>query len=202
MLWHLLHFRWHSERAQFAVTNLGQQSVIIGHPWLSHHNLEVDWATQKVSMTHCPTSCNRQVLKPELSLEPGDAVYAIFLTLEWEECICATSTPSQRLTEEAQAQQACLSGSTIPECYKDFADIFSEEAFTHLPPHKAWDHAINLHHNAKLPRGRMFPLSPVEQKELDEFLRENLANGHICLLKSPIRAPVFSLSRRKKAPSA
>src|SRR5258708_4490945 len=55
----LLCFRQHSERAQFAVTNLGQQSVIIGHPWLSHHNLEVDWTTQKVSMTHCPTGCNR-----------------------------------------------------------------------------------------------------------------------------------------------
>src|SRR5258705_12033502 len=69
----LLCFRQHSERAQFAVTNLGQQSVIIGHPWLSHHNPEVDWATQKVSMTCCPTDCNRQVLKPEpeLPLKPG-----------------------------------------------------------------------------------------------------------------------------------
>src|SRR5258706_13594792 len=30
--------------------------------------------------------------------------YAILLTPEWEERICATSTPSQRLAEEAQAQ--------------------------------------------------------------------------------------------------
>ncbi len=102
----LLCFGQHSERAQFTVTNLGQQSVIIGHPWLSHHNPEVDWAAQKVSMTCCPTDCNRQVLKPELELplEPRDTVYAILLTPEWEECICTTSTPSQRLAEEAQAQ--------------------------------------------------------------------------------------------------
>src|SRR5260221_11028484 len=102
----LLCFRQHSERAQFAVTNLGQQSVIIGHPWLSHHNPEVDWATQKVSMTHCPTDCNRRVLKPQLEppLEPGDTVYAILLTPEREERICGTLTPSQRLAEEAQAQ--------------------------------------------------------------------------------------------------
>ena len=66
--------------------------------------------------------------------------------------------------------------STIPECYKDFANVFSEEAFTHLPPRKAWDHTIELHPDAKLPRGRTFPLSPTEQKELDEFLRENLVN--------------------------
>src|SRR5258708_22411122 len=55
----LLCFTLHLARAQFAVTNLGQQSVIIGHPWLSHHNPEVDCATQKFSMTHCPTDCNR-----------------------------------------------------------------------------------------------------------------------------------------------
>ena len=97
----------------------------------------------------------------------------ILLTPEWEECIHTTSTPSQRLAEEAQAQRACPSRSTILEHYKDFTDVFSEEAFTHLPPHKAWDHTIELHSDTKLPRGRTFPLSPTEQKELDEFLREN-----------------------------
>ena len=76
-------------------------------------------------------------------------------------------------------------------------DVFSEEAFTHLPPHKAWDHAIELHPDAKLPRGRTFPLSPAEQKELDEFLRENLANRHICLSKSLIGAPVFSIKKKE-----
>src|SRR5258708_1393228 len=193
----LLCFGQHSERAQFAVTNLGWQSVIIGHPWLLHHNPEVDWTTQKVSMTHCPTGCNGQALNLELLLEPRDAVYEILLTPEWEECICATLTPSQRLAEEAQAQRACPSRSGIPERYKDFADVFSEEAFAHLPPCKAWDHAIDLHHDAKLPRGRTFPLSPAEQKELDEFLRENLANGCICPSKSPIRAPVFFIKKKE-----
>src|SRR5258706_2946623 len=150
-------------------------------------------------MTHFPTDCNGQVLKPQLEppLKPRDTVYAILLTPEWEEHICATLTPSQRLAEEAQAQQACLSGSTILEQYKDFADVFSEEAFAHLPPHKAWDHAIDLHHDTKLPRGRTFPLSPAEQKELDEFLRENLANGCIHPSKSLIGAPVFFVKKKE-----
>src|SRR5260221_10460698 len=150
-------------------------------------------------MTCCPTDCNGRVLKPqpEPPLKPGDTVYAILLTLEWEECICATLTPSQRLAEEAQAQQAHLPGSAVPERYKDFADVFSEEAFTHLPPCKAWDHAIELHPDAKRPRGRTFPLSPAEQKELDEFLQENLANRRICLSKSPIRAPVFFIKKKE-----
>src|SRR5260370_198711 len=106
-------------------------------------------------------------------------------------------TPSQRLAEEAQAQQVHPPESAIPKHYKDFTDVFSEEAFAHLPPRKAWDHAIELHPDAKLPRGRMFPLSPTEQKELDAFLRENLANRQIRLLKSLIGAPVFFIKKKE-----
>ncbi len=161
-------FGHHSERAHLAVTNLGQQMVIIGHSWLMLHNLGVDWAPQKVSMTQCPPSCNGQVLPQSnpppwestlSSPEPEDMVYMILLTLEWEECICATSTPFQRLVEEAQAQRAHLAGRAVPEHYGDFTNVFSEEAFACLPHCKAWDHAIDLHPNAKLPRGRMFPQS-------------------------------------------
>ncbi len=46
-----LYFGRHSERAHLTVANLGQQTLIIRHSWLTLHNPEVDWATQKVSMT-------------------------------------------------------------------------------------------------------------------------------------------------------
>src|SRR5258708_11537181 len=56
-----LHFGCHSERAHLAAANLGQQTVIIGHSWLTLHNPEVDWVSQKVSMMRCPPSCNGRV---------------------------------------------------------------------------------------------------------------------------------------------
>src|SRR5258708_1944384 len=109
-----LHFGHHSKRAHLTVANLGQQTVIIGHSWLTLHNPEVDWVSQKVSMMQCPPSCNgcmppKSNLPPQKSATPPsfrqeDAIYVILLTPEWEECICPTSTPSQRLAEEAQAQ--------------------------------------------------------------------------------------------------
>src|SRR5258705_1427005 len=43
----------------------------------------------------------------------------------------------------------------------------------------------------------MFPLSPTEQKELDAFLRENLANGRIRPSKSLIGAPVFFVKKKE-----
>src|SRR5260221_3476389 len=57
-----LHFGRHSKRVHLAVANLGQQMVIIGHSWLTLHNPEVDWVSQKVSMTRCPPSCNGRFL--------------------------------------------------------------------------------------------------------------------------------------------
>src|SRR5260221_2748323 len=56
-----LRFGRHSERVHLTVTKLRQQTVIIGHSWLTLHNLEVDWVSQKVSMTRCAPSCNGDV---------------------------------------------------------------------------------------------------------------------------------------------
>src|SRR5258707_8727050 len=50
-------FGRHSERAHLAVANLGKQTVIIGHSCLTLHNPEVDWVSQKVSMTRFPLPC-------------------------------------------------------------------------------------------------------------------------------------------------
>src|SRR5258707_10543024 len=44
--------------------------------------------------------------------------------------------------------------------------------------------------------GTIIPPTPAEQKELDEFLRENLANGCICPSKSPMGAPVFLVKKK------
>src|SRR5258706_6964991 len=57
-----LHFRCHSERVHLTVANLRQQTVIIGDSWLTLHNLEVDWVSQKVSMMRCGPSCKSRVL--------------------------------------------------------------------------------------------------------------------------------------------
>src|SRR6266705_3565273 len=84
----------------------------------------------------------------------------------------------------------------VPKQYQDFRDVFSKEAFDQLPPQKPWDHAIDLTPNAKLPRGKTFPLSCPEQKELDKFLCKNLQNGHIQPSKLPMGALVFFVKKK------
>ena len=47
----ILWYGQHTEKAHLAVANLRQQTIIIGHSWLTHHNPEVDWAHQSVTMS-------------------------------------------------------------------------------------------------------------------------------------------------------
>ena len=53
----VLRYNGHTERAQFAVTGLGKQDLILGYTWLREHNPEVDWQTNKVKMSRCPAKC-------------------------------------------------------------------------------------------------------------------------------------------------
>src|SRR5260221_3329479 len=131
-------------------------------------------------------------------LEPRDAIYTVFIPPEWvEHYIRAMDTPSQWLAQEVQKAEGSqpLEDMVLAQ-YHDFRDVFSKEAFDKLPPQKAWDHAIDLTPGTELPHSQTFPLSPAEQKELGDFLQENLVNSHICPSKSPMRAPVFFVKKK------
>ena len=41
----------------------------------------------------------------------------------------------------------------VPAAYHDFADVFSDEVASHLPPHRAYDHAIDLEEGKQPPYG-------------------------------------------------
>jgi len=48
-----------------------------------------------------------------------------------------------------------------------------------LPEHQKWDHAIKLTPGAEPKSLKVYPLSPLEQEELNTFLEENLHTGRI-----------------------
>jgi len=52
--------------------------------------------------------------------------------------------------------------------------VFTKEDFDILLEHRQWDHAIELIPGSEPKSSKVYPLSPVEQKELNSFLEENL----------------------------
>ena len=57
--------------------------------------------------------------------------------------------------------------------------MFAKKDFDILPEHRKWDHAIELIPRAESKSSKVYPLSPLEQAELDTFLKENLYTGQI-----------------------
>ena len=57
--------------------------------------------------------------------------------------------------------------------------MFAKENFDILPEHRKWDHTIELIPGAEPKSSKVYSLSPLEQAELDAFLKENLRTRRI-----------------------
>jgi len=109
----------------------------------------------------------------------------------------AASTTSQKLAEGARQSMETRKEPFIPpDCVRGFKSVFAKEDFDVLPEHRQWDHAIELIPGSEPKLSKVYPLSPVEQKELNSFLEENLHIGRIRPSKSPMAAPVFFIKKK------
>ena len=54
----ILRLNGHSEQVNFTVTNLGKHNLILGYTWLQEHNPEINWQTQKITLSRCPDRCH------------------------------------------------------------------------------------------------------------------------------------------------
>jgi len=82
---------------------------------------------------------------------------------------------SQHLVEGARRSKETLAAVTLlPTYITEFQSVFTKEDFDILPEHRKWDHAIELIPEVEPKSSKVYPLSPLEQEELDAFLEENL----------------------------
>ena len=164
----------HSEKMSFLVAETGGKfDLVFGHDWLVDHNPEINWISGKLSFTRCTDHCSRS---SQISLR-------------------AMETISQKLFREYQEQQGHKT-STLPPEYQEFASVFEKKEFDKLPPHTQFDHAIDLKPDAQPRRAKVYPLSTVEQQELDKFLDEHLSSGRIRPSKSPMASPFFFVKKK------
>jgi len=111
----------------------------------------------------------------------------------------ATQAISQRLVESEEGTCTTCFEDIVPKPYQQFKDVFSKESFEELPDQKKWDHAIKLIPDAQTFSTKIYPLVPVEQKQLDEFLEENIKSQCICPSKSPMASPIFLIKKKDRS---
>jgi hypothetical protein len=84
----------------------------------------------------------------------------------------------------------------VPMLLHAYADVFNETAFDSLLEHCKWDYAIELEHKSSPRFSKVYPMTLIEQMEMDTFLEEALATGYIRQSKSPLGALVFFIKKR------
>jgi hypothetical protein len=114
-----------------------------------------------------------------------------------QHCVHASSTVSRCLAE-ASAKNSKLKDfqDIVPMSLHACANIFSETAFDSLPEHRKWDHTIELERKPLPGFHKVYPMTLMEQMEMDTFLEEALATGRIRQSKSPLGAPVFFIKNK------
>jgi len=55
-----IYYQEHRERIEIDVIGEQKWMVILGMPWLAHHNPEIDWRTREVKIMRCPEECGKQ----------------------------------------------------------------------------------------------------------------------------------------------
>ena len=99
--------------------------------------------------------------------------------------------PAPMSPEERAAFEAA-----VPAAYHDFADVFSDEVASHLPPHRAYDHAIDLEEGKQPPYGPIYSMSEQELQTLREQLDNLLGKGFIHPSNSPAGAPILFVKKK------
>ena len=84
----------------------------------------------------------------------------------------------------------------LPERYEEFSLVFSKEETHCFPPSQPYDHAIELDDTFIPKVGKIYPLTPKEQKATEDFPEENLQLGRIHPSNSPQASSFFFIDKK------
>jgi hypothetical protein len=105
--------------------------------------------------------------------------------------------PSECLTQTTEhINNTTTKEVIIPDWCKDFEDVFSERTHDHLPPHRSYDHTIELKPSFVPKIAKVYALNPMERETCKAFVDEHLKTGRIVPSKSPQAAPFFFVSKK------
>jgi len=79
----------------------------------------------------------------------------------------------------------------VPREYWEYLDVFLKKSSECMPLRKPWDHGIDLRDDFPPKKGRLIPLLVDEQKEVEDFVNDQLVKGYICPSISPQTSPIF-----------
>ena len=182
----------HSEQITMAMSNLSTHSIFLRYDWLKKHNPQIDWKAKTLQFM-CENKHTPGLLDPEIDnkeVKPKRLFmidHEYFKDLSTDVAIAAGEQKQTKTFEEI-----------ISKVYHEYKDVFAKETFNELPPQRPWDHAIELLPGNHKVDCKTYNLTTAEQKELNDFLEENLSTSHIWPSKSQFTSAFFFVKKKDR----
>jgi hypothetical protein len=154
------------------VTNLGKDRIILGLPWFKAFEPKISWT--------------KGSLEGKLQARTAQAVAQINKVTQATDWAIKAEKNKVRLTEES-----------VPEAYKDYADVFSEEKARRFPPEREEDHEIKF--TADVPKtfpAYIYKMDKNQTTFLRRWIDEEIEKGFIRESKSPYPSPTFLIKKK------
>ena len=107
---------------------------------------------------------------------------------------------SERKKEERDNEKDLIELRTVekmvPRQFHKYLKVFKKKESERMLIRKAWDHAIDLREGFVPKKGKIYLLSRVKRKEVQEFVKDQLRKGYIRLSKSPQTSLVFFVLKK------
>ena len=203
-------FPKHRENVKLMVLNLGRKQIILGMPWLKKWNPNIDWINKRISI---PRLVGQRDVAPLRECLPSwtDSLVPQRYILRWlgmdvdlktarrlrkRETWLSGETIGKVTISTQIAQESKPVETTLPEWCRDFEDVFSEKSHEKLPPHRPYDHVIDLKPDFVPKIAKVYPLNPLELDTCKSFVEEHLKTGRIVPSKSPQASPFFFVPKK------
>jgi len=199
-------------------------SLVLGHSWLTHYNLLIDWISGLISfrppsLLQSPASVPpvETLVNPLFSLAENPLQFTpseTSLSNSKQPHIMIISAPALlqasrlsgskifalQFSSTVQAKSTTISKkidlSSIPKEYHEYADVFSKSKAETLTPYHPYNLWIDLEKDSHPLVETIYFLSKFKQEALKEFIDKNLTNGFIHSTLSPHRAPVLFIKKK------
>ena len=207
----------HTETLPLFVTKLGHYPIVLGIPWLRHHDVSVRFAKNTVSfdsaycLSHCAPAAARtkgiSIPTPEkppatrICMVNGAAFRRLTRKKLGNTIFSVTIREIDKALREvdnalSEVDNADVIHKHVPAEYHDFAKLFSKSQGEKLHPHRPYDHRIPLKEGFTPPFGPLYSLSKTELIELRKWLEDNLSRGFIRASSSPAGAPILFIKKK------
>jgi hypothetical protein len=186
-----------TKEMQFLVTDIGNEEVLLGYPWLATFEPKFNWRSVVIDESILPiiiSSVNPRITKKHPTIASAlseETKQSIVWQLDAE---CSIQGVATDLAIQAGEQQL---DAELPKEYQEFSRLFSNKAADQFPPSREWDHAINLKLGAPDALDcKVYPMTRDEDIALKKFLDEMVAKGYIRPSKSPYASPFFFIKKK------